>query len=313
MTDCLAEVADTNQSRIAMARFRSILLLCASLAYLMIGASASLSLVPAFIWSNVRNIEANGRSITYETLSSESLTKTIISELGAQEEVQPVDFMVTFVGNKLRSVEVPRGGFTASDLLPVIQSAFTSSKSSFAIPYVTPIKEKITFADALLSAGPESRQGEVLVAGSCAYRTSGAKVLGSLEQLKAYLTSRKSDEKTDLVIVCSDVKSESKLPLSEGEVMEGVLKTLDESKAGYVASYVTDLSGENVLSLTQRRQLGAKVRVSNETFCDELCQTKATILEGLFVGLTLLIILISGICCMAGITTPSRFEQAKDQ
>ncbi|KAL3684748.1 hypothetical protein R1sor_002770 [Riccia sorocarpa] len=296
----------------AMAQFRSMLLLCASLAFLVIGASASLSLVPAFVWSNVRNLEADGPSITYETLTSESLAQTIINELGAQEEVQAVDFVVAFVGNKLRSVEVSRGS-TASDLLPVIQGAFTSSKSSFAIPYVTPVKDKVTFADTLLSAVSDSKQGEVLVAGSCAYGSTGAKMLGSLEQLKAYLTSKKTDGKTDLVIVCSDVKSESKLPLSEGGMMEGVLRTLEESKAGYVASYVTDLSRENVLSLTQRRQLGAKVRVSNETFCDELCQTKATILEGLLVGLTLLIILISGICCMAGITTPSRFEQAKDQ
>ncbi|KAG6543634.1 hypothetical protein Mapa_014997 [Marchantia paleacea] len=305
----------------AMAQLRSMLLLCPLLAFLLIGASASLSLVPAFVWSNTRNVD--DRSITYQTLSSESVVEQIISEFSSpllQEQAPPVDFVLAFIGNKLRSVEVSRAVSSASDLLPVIQGAVTSSKSSLAIPYVTPLKRENTFAKLLdlasadlMSADKESKLGDVVVAGSCASDTTGAKKYESLDQLKAYLTSR-NDGKADLIIVCSHVQSsfESKQPLSEGEIMGAVLKILEESKAKYVASYVTDLVEENVLALSKRRHLGTKLRVSNETFCDGLCQTKATMLEGLFVAITLLIILISGICCMAGITTPNRFETAKE-
>ncbi|OAE35045.1 hypothetical protein AXG93_3253s1110 [Marchantia polymorpha subsp. ruderalis] len=308
-----------------MAQLRSMLLLCASLASLLIGSSASLSLVPAFVWSNTRNVD--DRSITYQTFSSESVVEQIMSEFSSpllQEQAPPVDFVLAFIGNKLRSVEVSRAVSSPSDLVPVIQGAVANSKSSFAIPYVTPLKRENTFAKLLdlasadlMSADKESNLGDVVVAGSCASETTGAKKYESLEELEAYLTSKKeqgSAGKADLIIVCSQVQSsfESKQPLSEGEVMGAILKTLEDAKAKYVASYVTDLVEENVLALSKRRQLGTKLRVSNETFCDGLCQTKATMLEGLFVAITLLIILISGICCMAGITTPNRFETAKD-
>ncbi|CAK9321812.1 unnamed protein product [Citrullus colocynthis] len=51
---------------------------------------------------------------------------------------------------------------------------------------------------------------------------------------------------------------------------------------------------------------------NSENFCDDVCQIKSSLLEGLFVGIVLLIILISGLCCMMGIDTPTRFETPQD-
>ncbi|PSR90285.1 GDP polyribonucleotidyltransferase [Actinidia chinensis var. chinensis] len=48
------------------------------------------------------------------------------------------------------------------------------------------------------------------------------------------------------------------------------------------------------------------------TVCDGVCQIKSSLLEGILVGIVLLIILISGLCCMAGIDTPTRFEAPQD-
>ncbi|XP_010501171.1 PREDICTED: uncharacterized protein LOC104778426 [Camelina sativa] len=52
--------------------------------------------------------------------------------------------------------------------------------------------------------------------------------------------------------------------------------------------------------------------VNATTTCDELCKFKSSLLEGILVGIVFLLILISGLCCMAGIDTPTRFETPQD-
>jgi len=51
---------------------------------------------------------------------------------------------------------------------------------------------------------------------------------------------------------------------------------------------------------------------TGEGKCDGECLVKSTLLEGTFVGIVLLIILISGLMCMMGIDTPSRFEAPQE-
>ncbi|GAB4835065.1 hypothetical protein Ancab_033333 [Ancistrocladus abbreviatus] len=53
-------------------------------------------------------------------------------------------------------------------------------------------------------------------------------------------------------------------------------------------------------------------RSVNSTVCDRVCQIKTSLLEGILAGIVLLVILISGLCCMMGIDTPTRFETNQD-
>lgn len=227
-----------------------------------------------------------------------------------------VDFVVVFIGKNMRSGDVSRdaGGTRIGDLQGVLQRVVSSANSSWSLPYVAPSKDGLSFADVLVRdfavdvEDSESRLGKVAMAGSCGIGSRAESI--KLDALQDYLPKRlktKAAKTTELVVVCSD--SEIK---SEGEVLDELLGVLDEMKSRYVALYTTDLSAEEVLGSRPRgRQLGSVV-YEGEEYCNEVCQAKATILEGLLVGLTLLIILISGLCCMSGIASPVRFETSKD-
>ncbi|WOL18034.1 hypothetical protein Cni_G26827 [Canna indica] len=51
---------------------------------------------------------------------------------------------------------------------------------------------------------------------------------------------------------------------------------------------------------------------STNSTCGGVCQIKSSLLEGIFVANLLLTILISGLCCMIGIDTPTRFEAPQE-
>ncbi|CAM6101655.1 unnamed protein product [Calypogeia fissa] len=301
-------------------------------------------LVPAFVWSNHRKLDSNLPSaISYQTLSSEDFAEKVNSLVlgqqrqqsedddgvgfGQQEESSDLDVVVVFVGTKLRSWDISRGSGTteesSSNILQVLTRVVTSSNSSLSLPYVALPRDGASVADALVKKivqeeESESKLGEVITTESCKKEEIPQAKRLSLSGLQEYLPTRMNSRgvgKTDLVVVCGRSVLESSrggsISLSEGETLGEVLWGLDEWSTRYVALYTTDLSGEKDLPVRPRgRQLVSGD--GEDEYCDSVCQTKATILEGLMVGLTLLIILISGLCCMSGITTPNRFEQSKE-
>lgn len=285
------------------------------------------SIVPAFVWSNHRQLDLGLPSISYQTVSSEDFVEKVkgefvgpTTESAQHQHEEDLDVVVVFVGTKLRSEDISRVGGT-SDLVKVLNRVIASSNSSVSLPYVMQPGNGASVSEMLVKeiAGDveengESRVGEVITTGACVNKNAPQAKRLSLSVLQEYLRTRLGG-KTDLVVVCGGSEGEESVgskSLSEGEVLEGILLGLDEMKTRYVALYTTDLSGERAFVSKRRgRQLGSVV-YEGEEYCNEVCQTKAFILEGVLVGLTLLIILISGLCCMSGITTPVRFEQNKD-
>ncbi|XP_074308334.1 uncharacterized protein LOC141643191 [Silene latifolia] len=120
---------------------------------------------------------------------------------------------------------------------------------------------------------------------------------------------------TDLLVLCHRGFSSLKNldhPHPEGEVFSELISSLDNSGAKYAVLYVSDpyKPVQHPSSYQIWRFLAeAPGNVSLEAvFCDGVCQIKNTLLEALFVTIVLLIILISGFCCMMGIDSPTRFE-----
>lgn len=96
--------------------------------------------------------------------------------------------------------------------------------------------------------------------------------------------------------------------------VEAFLKTYGEVRGlapKHVAVFATDPT-EARRAAAARRRLVLQKRQPDAPLCDAACRTKATLWETLFVAITLLIVLVSGLCCLIAVDTPDRFEVPKD-
>ncbi|XP_022754384.1 uncharacterized protein LOC111302807 isoform X4 [Durio zibethinus] len=152
---------------------------------------------------------------------------------------------------------------------------------------------------------------------------AGNKHVEPVNLLKDHLISRmekKTKGETDLVVLCdggSHSAKELDQPYPESEIMNEVLSSLEQSGAKYAALYVSDpfksIHYPGYRELERFLAEGTAGNASaNSTGCDEVCKIKSSLLEGVLVGIVLLLILISGLCCMMGIDTPIRFEAPQD-
>ncbi|XP_014757864.1 uncharacterized protein LOC106866717 [Brachypodium distachyon] len=122
--------------------------------------------------------------------------------------------------------------------------------------------------------------------------------------------------KTDLIISCHGGFENLETEISEGELLSELVSVLKNSRAKYTILYASqpyDLL-ESPSNLPLARYLAEKTNTTTRAGlgkCDGV-PSKISLLEGTFVGLVLLIILISGLCCMMGIDTPSRFDAPQD-
>jgi len=120
--------------------------------------------------------------------------------------------------------------------------------------------------------------------------------------------------RTGLIVFCSGgFQRLGRLVKSEGELLAQLVELLEDSGAKYTILYASQPSGllESPSSLPLSRHLAEKKindTKAGQSKCDGECLVKSSLLEGAFVGIVLLIILISGLMCMMGIDTPSRFE-----
>lgn len=98
----------------------------------------------------------------------------------------------------------------------------------------------------------------------------------------------------------------------EGKILGEIIRNLQQAGITYTVLYTSDPYEMVPYGRFQKleRHLISNVRndSANMTYCDGVCKSKASLLEGFLVGLVLLIILLSGLCCMMGIQTPTRFE-----
>ncbi|KAB1227714.1 hypothetical protein CJ030_MR1G004258 [Morella rubra] len=197
-----------------------------------------------------------------------------------------------------------------------------------AFPYIAAASDEETMENLLVSGfmetcGHDLGISNVAFLESCSVEGGNFQKLADLRSVHDYLDSRiekRQKGQADIVVVCHGGSSslrELDQPQSESEILSDLIKSLEQSGAKYAALYVSD-----PLRSTQypsREELGRFLaegasgnQSANSTVCDGVCQIKSSLLEGLLVAIVLLIILISGICCMMGIDTPTRFEAPQE-
>jgi hypothetical protein len=294
-------------------------------------AAAAPVTAPAFLWApknyGLSSSEAK-EVVHYQTLSPKSLAKSVLEEGGWSNLVcskdgpqKNVDVAVLFLGSKLQSSDISKDKQADPALADTLKLSFSSSELSMAFPYVA-ISEDEALENSLLSGFTEncedgSRGNHITYTDTCAASSESMKKHSSMDSIQDLVKSRMGNNptgQTELIVFCSGgFKDNVK---SEGELLSEVVSVLNKSGAKYSILYASQPYGllENTSELPLARYLAEKTNETKPILekCDGECQLKSTLLEGVFVGLVLLIILISGLCCMMGIDTPSRFEAAQD-
>ncbi|RZC83344.1 hypothetical protein C5167_046130 [Papaver somniferum] len=296
------------------------------------------STVPAFLWSSQQHESLSndmGKSVDYRTISQKDLAKSVLSEGGwskflcsEENRQQSVDFAIVFVGKELQ-LDISRDNHADSTLMQSLQVSFESSNFSRAFPYVAVSQMKEVMESSLLSGFAEACpnglgiKDNIALLESCSVDDEKYRKLSDMDSVYDYLISRMANRQngqTEMVVLCNGGSlSSEKLDhtWSEGQILSSLVSALKKLGASYTVLYASDASG--LVSYPSYRELDrflAEGSVGNgsqkATYCDGVCQIKSSLLEGLFVAIVLLIILISGLCCMMGIDAPTRFEAPQD-
>ncbi|KAJ4980108.1 hypothetical protein NE237_010888 [Protea cynaroides] len=296
--------------------------------------STSLSTVPAFLWSPYQFYNEMKEAVNYRTISSKDLAKSVLFQGGwlnllcsAENSQQSVDVVLVFVGRELQSSHISRNKHADPGLLDLLKVSFMRSNFSMAFPYVAPSKEE-TMESSLISGFRETCRhqlgvSDVALLESCSAEGEDFKKLADLNSVNDYLLSRMDQRlkgQAHLIVFChggTDSLNKLKQIPSESEVLSDLISSVEQSGARYTVLYASD-----PYRSIHNPSYGALGRFLSEssagngsasiTSCDGVCQIKSTLLEGVLVGIVLLIILISGLCCMMGIDTPTRFEAPLD-
>lgn len=303
------------------------------LATLIPSASSSAASGSAFLWSrHYEPFSTDGirELVNYQTISPKDLAKSILSKGGwsdflclGKKSQQPVDVALVFLGREVQSLDISANNHADPALVDLLKVSFTRSNFSMAFPYVAAIEEE-TVETSLISGFTETcGQGldtsSIALLGSCSLKGDNYHKLSDLQSLNDYLASRKEQRpegKADLVMFCHEapgLSSESDVPPSESEIFSELLLSMEQSGQKFASLYVSrPYSSIQYPSSRELERFLAEGGALTNITCDGVCQIKSSLLEGVFVGLVLLIILISGLCCMAGIQTPTRFEAPKE-
>nr|XP_018684991.1 PREDICTED: uncharacterized protein LOC103992486 isoform X2 [Musa acuminata subsp. malaccensis] len=310
-----------------MGRIRAVLLAVVFLAAEMPQLLGSPVTGPAFLWSPQHfgsSQHDNKEFVDYRTFSPKDLTKSVLSEGGWSNVVctreklnDNMDVAVVFVGRKLQTSDISSIKQPDPSLIDILKLSFTTSNFSMAFPYVA-IDEQEMLENSLVKGFAENC-GQGLGVNRIAYLDScsldgGNKKLEGLHSVHDILASRISG-KMDLIVLCSGDSKESDRTPSEGEALSNVVDMLKQSGAKYTILYAsrpyrtTQYPAHLAVRFLAESPQG---QASANSTCDGVCQIKSSLLEGIFVAIVLLIILISGLCCMIGIDTPSRFETPQE-
>ncbi|KAL0557054.1 hypothetical protein IC582_005572 [Cucumis melo] len=296
------------------------------------------STIPAFLWSpHHRHGFSNNileKYVDYQTISPQELAKSVLNEGGwsqllctGKEVKQPVDLAIIFVGSKLQS------DFTSSrhvdpNLMDLLKVSFSRSNFSMAFPYVAAPErgavEKLLISEFKQSCGHDLRISNSAFQELSSVEDESFQKLPLLpHSINDYMVSRmenKPEGETELVIFShGDFSSpeEGNPWTSESKTLSEIMTSAEHVGAKYEILYISDPFRSIRHSYVELGRFMAEGSSGNgsaksESLCDEVCQIKSSLLEGLFVGIVLLIILLSGLCCMMGIDTPTRFETPQD-
>ncbi|EOA36076.1 hypothetical protein CARUB_v10009805mg [Capsella rubella] len=293
---------------------------------------ASTPTVPAFLWSPHLQSVNGEMDVNYQVMSAKDLVDSVFTRGGWSSLLcsenklqQPVDVALVFIGRELRSSDVSSNRNSDPALVNTLKNLYTASNFSLAFPYIAAPEEE-RMENLLLSGLKEACThnvgvNNIVFSDSCLVEDGTIQKLSNVQSFKDHLVARKETRKegeTDLVVLCSEgseSSSQSDQSHSDREIISDLVSSVEQSGTKYAALYVSDPYWYTSYQTLQRflaETATGNATANATTTCDELCKFKSSLLEGILVGIVFLLILISGLCCMAGIDTPTRFETPQD-
>ncbi|KAF5181333.1 2-C-methyl-D-erythritol 4-phosphate cytidylyltransferase [Thalictrum thalictroides] len=296
------------------------------------------STVPAFLWSSNKNLYSGMKdTIDYRTISQKNLARMVLSDGGWSSLLCPgpnvqqaVDIGLVFVGREVQSSDIFKSHHADSALMNLLRVSFTRSNFSLAFPYVSPSEENQAMESSLISGFTEScvdglAVNNVAYLESCSVDGGDFLKLADLHAVHDYMASvmkNKQKAQKNLIVLCSEGTGTSEgldKHLSEGESFSELISSVEKSGISYSVLYASDprrsvqYPSYRALDRFLAEGTAGNGSVNGSAFCDGVCQIKSSLLEGLLVAIVLLVILISGLCCMMGIDTPTRESQKDDE
>ncbi|GER41225.1 glutamate racemase [Striga asiatica] len=284
---------------------------------------------PAFLWSP--NLDGKKGIVDYRVLSPREMAKSALTDGGwreylcsGEEAQHSKNFAFLFVGSELQSLDLSRPSNVGRALVDLLKDSFSNSSLSLVFPYIAAGEENVAVESSLISelsntCHREFGIGRIATVGSCSVEGENFDNLNDVDSVHDYLNARieKSDGRRDLIVLCPGGSEDSDQPHSESSILSRLLNTVSQFGVKYSVLYISDpfrassyFSNRGVERFLAEGGLGNAS--ANSTACDGVCQIKSSLLEGILVGIVLLVILISGLCCMMGIDTPTRFETPQD-
>ncbi|CAL5433729.1 unnamed protein product [Camellia sinensis] len=219
----------------------------------------------------------------------------------------------------LQSSDIFGAKHADSELVDFLKVSFTRANFSLAFPYIAASENEVVMESMLISeftetCGHNFGASKVAFLESCSLEGGNYEKLADLHTVNDYLVSRMENRpkgQADLVVACQGSSH------SERQIFSELINSVEQSGARYTVLYVSDpVRSIQYPSFRELERFLAESSPGNEAVdsrvCDGVCEIKSSLLEGLLVGIVLLIILISGLCCMMGIDTPTRFETPQD-
>ncbi|CAN4123250.1 unnamed protein product [Withania somnifera] len=289
------------------------------------------SAVPSFLWSPYQYGVASSEAVNYRTLSLKDLVKSVMAEGGWSDLLcsgkggQHLDLALVFVGKELQSLDIARPENADSELVHLLKASFAKSNFSLAFPYIDTSEEKESVESSLVSeftntCGHGLDASNIAFSESCSVEDESFEKLTDVHSVQNYLLSRitkQSKGQPNLIVLCDQglrTLGGAEEETSEGEVLSQLLNYMENLGAKYTVLYVSNpfRSIQFASHREVERFLAEGTGNKSVNGCDGVCRIKSSFLEGIFVAIVLLIILISGLCCMMGIDTPTRFEAPTD-
>lgn len=289
------------------------------------------SAVPSFLWSPHQYGDASSEAVNYRTLSLKDLVKSVMADGGWSDllcsgkgDGQHLDLALVFVGKELQSVDISRPRKANSELVDLLKASVAKSNFSLAFPYIDASEETESVESSLISeftnmCGHGLEASNIAFSKSCSVKGENFEKLTDVHSVQNYLLSRitkQSKGQPNLIVLCDQGHRtlEGAEDQTSGEVLSQLLSYVENVGAKYTALYVSDpfRSIQFPSHREVERFLAESTGNKSVNGCDGVCRIKSSFLEGIFVAIVLLIILISGLCCMMGIDTPTRFEAPTD-
>ncbi|KAI8526442.1 hypothetical protein RHMOL_Rhmol13G0307700 [Rhododendron molle] len=283
-----------------------------------------------------RIFSSNGikEAVNYQTLSTKDLAKSVLSEggwsnllcSGKEARQHSVDVAILFVGRELQSWDSSGAKHVDSSVVDFLKVSFTGANFTLAFPYIAASQEEEAVESSLISEFAETcghnLAGKVSFMESCSLDGGNYEKLSDIKTFHDYLVSRMEKRQKGqayLAVFCQGSSHSESMLLQNIFVRFSLSLSVLWSSPGarYTVLYVSDpLRPVQYPSYREVERFLAESASGhgsfNSTSCDGVCLVKSSLLEGILVGIVLLIILISGLCCMAGIDTPTRFETPQD-